>query len=187
MGAEGGLSVSTSMDPDARAPQPISAFPALQRLIIHEPWLANPAVRAQRVWEAEGWEGHRYAFFILSNSRCETLAMLVRHGELHYCRMYSNYALAAVDAVMWAREIKLEPERDLLSGGGVYANGQVWSVRVVRRLRRWELHITHGGLIPLVADFRKREHAQIAAEDWLTASHHDDEDGEGSPTPSSAS
>jgi len=164
------------MDTDDRTPQPLGAFPVLDCLIIHEPWLADPSVRAQSVWDAEGWDGHRFAFFIVTNSRREALGMLIRDGKLHYCRMYPNDALAALDGTMWAREITLEPERHLLSGGGVREGGQIWAVRVVRRQRRWEVHLTHDGLIPLVADFTRSEDAQMAAENWLTAFHHDDED-----------
>ncbi|SRR6266542_1949182 len=164
------------MDTDDRTPQPLSVFPALHRLIIHESWLADPSVRAQAVWDVEGWGGHRYAFFILTNSRHETLGMIIRDGTLHYCRMYQDEALAALHSRMWVREITLEPAPHLLSGGGVSADGQSWSVRVVRRLRHWEVHLTHGRLIPIVSDFKRSEDAQVAAENWLTAFHHDEED-----------
>jgi hypothetical protein len=164
------------MDTDDRARQPLVALPALQRLIVHEPWLADASVRARAIWDREGWGGCRYAFFVLDNSRRETLGLLLRDGNLHYCRMYPDYTLAVLDGTKWAREVNLAPEQGLLAGGGLHENGQIWGVRVVRRHRRWEVHLTHNGLIPLVSDFAKCEDAQLAAENWLTAFHHQDDD-----------
>jgi hypothetical protein len=159
-------------------PKPLSAFPALARLIVHEPWLAHPDVRAQCTWDDEGWGGHRFAFYIMRNGDSAALGILIRDGELvHYCRLYPDYALAALDSALWAHEITLEPEPSLRVGGGIDANRRTWSVRVVRRQRRWEVHLTQGGLIPLISDFETHEDADLVAEDWLTVFHHaDDED-----------
>jgi hypothetical protein len=162
-------------------PQPVSAFPGLQRFIGHDPWLMDPNVLAQHVWDEEGWAGRRYSFFILHNGRPRTLGMLIRERdserELEYCRLYPTYELAALDSTLWAREIKSPPDPHLLFTGGIQ-DGHTWTVRVVRRQRRWEVHVTEGGLIPWVRDYKNYEDAHIAAEDWLTALHHSQEEDE---------
>jgi len=159
-------------------PKPVSAFPALARLVAQESWLADPDVRAQCTWEDEGWGGYRFAFYIMRNGKTQTLGMLIRDGEVvQYCRLYASYALAAVDSALWAHEILSEPESGSRVDGGVDAKGRAWSVRVVQRQRRWEVHLTQSGLIPLISDFENFEDADFVADDWLTVFHHaDDED-----------
>jgi len=151
-------------------PQPLAAFPVLHRLIIHDPWLAGPEVRAEHMWDTEGWDGHLYTFFIIRNNDIRALGMLMRDGALHYWRLYASYAVAVRDGNAWSREIKLEPESasELLSTGGIDKNRRTWSVRVVRRPGHSEVHITNGGLIPSVRDFTEHEDADIAADEWLT-------------------
>jgi hypothetical protein len=156
-----------------RRPQPISVFPELECLIVHEPWLADPAARAQRTWDDVGWGGDHYTFFIISNGRRRTLGMLMRERHLAYTRLYSNYAFAAVDSTLWAREIHHEPSGHSLVWGGVdYERNSTWSMRVVQRERRCELQITTGGLIPWTRDYRSLEEATVSAEAWLTDFHH---------------
>jgi hypothetical protein len=151
-------------------PHSLAAFPVLDRFIVHDPWLADPDVRAERMWEAEGWNGHRYTLFIMRNGGTRALGMLMRDGALHYWRLYSSYAVAVRDGHAWSREITLEPETGLLSTGGVDKHRRTWSVRVVRRQRHSEVHSTNGGLIPSVRDFTEHEDAELAADKWLTDS-----------------
>jgi hypothetical protein len=151
--------------------QPLAEFPALHRLIIHEPWLADPAVRAQCLWEDTGWDGHRYAFFVMRDGRDDTLGALLREGTLHYCRLYPTDAIATRDSQAWANEIKLKPEPNLPFYGGVDQKRRTWSVRVVQRQRGWEVHMTNGGLIPTIRDFVEQEDAEYAADEWLTNLH----------------
>jgi hypothetical protein len=154
-------------------PQPLSAFPELECLIVHEPWLADPAARARRIWADVGWGGDHYAFFIISNGRRRTLGMLMRERHLAYTRLYSNLAFAAVDSTLWAREIHHDPAGHSLVWGGVDdTRRKTWSVRVVQRERRCELQITNGGLIPWTRDYRSLEEATISAEAWLTDLQH---------------
>jgi hypothetical protein len=85
-------------------PKPVSAFPALARLVAQESWLADPDVRAQCTWEDEGWGGHRFAFYVMRNGKTQTLGMLIRDGEVvQYCRLYASYALAALDSASICR------------------------------------------------------------------------------------
>ncbi len=157
----------------SRRPQPLAVFPELQRLIVHEPWLADPAARAQRIWDDVGWGGAHYAFYIISNGRRKTLGMLMRERNLAYTRLYNNYAFAALDSTFWAREIQHEPDDCPLVWGGIdYERHSTWSMRVVQRERRCELQITTGGLIPWTRDYRSREEATASAEIWLTDFHH---------------
>jgi hypothetical protein len=149
-------------------PQPLSAFPVLHRLIVHDRWLAAPDVRAERLWEANGWGGHYYTFFNIRNGSPHTLGMLMRDGKLHYWRLYPSYSVAVRDGNAWSHEIHLEPDASLLYRGGLDKNGRSWSVRVVRRPGHWEIHTTSGGLIPTVRDFLDQEDAELAAEEWLT-------------------
>src|SRR5262249_6249270 len=103
-----GSPLSPSIDaPDARrdGPQPLQAFPALRRFKVHEPWLADPAVRAQCMWSHVGCGGERYEFFIVTNGHHRTLGILMRAHELAYMRLHANYAFAAVDGTLWAGEI----------------------------------------------------------------------------------
>jgi hypothetical protein len=163
---------------DGTPPQPLWAFPALIPLVAHEPWLGQPEVRAQCTWELIGWGGHRFVFYLIQSGGKSTLGVLMRDKTLiHYCQLYPDLALAALDSTLWAREILFEPEPGLLAGGGVDDSGQTWSVRVVRRQRRWEVHMTHGGLIPLISPYESAEEANLMAEHWITVFHHaDDED-----------
>jgi hypothetical protein len=157
-------------DPAGYRPQPLSAFPELQRLIVHEPGFADPSVRAQRVWEDVGFGGACYEYFILSNVYGRrTLGMLMREHDPAYLRLYSNLAFAAVDSALWAREIRNQPVRHPFALGGVDPLRHcTWSVLVVQRTRRCELQITTGGLIPWTRDFKSVEEATLGAEVWLT-------------------
>src|SRR5258707_8708266 len=71
-------SVRTAGERTCRRPQPLGSFPELQRLSVHEPWLANPAVRVQCMWERVGWGDAHYQYFILSNGHLRTLGVLMR-------------------------------------------------------------------------------------------------------------
>jgi hypothetical protein len=156
-------------DPAGYRPQPLSAFPELQRLIVHEPWFADPDVRAQRVWEETGFGEAHYEYFILSNLRGKTLGLLMRDRMPVYMRLYTNLAFAAVDSAMWAREIREEGVRQPFALGGVDPLRHcTWSVMVVQRARRCELQITTGGLIPWTRDYKSVEEAVLRAEAWLT-------------------
>jgi hypothetical protein len=157
-----------------RQPQALGAFPELQRLSIHEPWLANPNVRVQRMWEHAGWGGYRYTYFILSSGHLRsTLGILLCEHELAYMRLHANYAFAAVDGTLWAGEIRDQPVRRIFVTGGIDRERHcTWSVSVVQRLRRYEMQITTGTLIPRTQDFRGLEEAMISAEEWMTEFHH---------------
>jgi hypothetical protein len=156
-------------DPAASRPQPISAFPELQRLIVHEPWFADPGVRAQRVWEEIGFGGAHFEYFILSNVIGRTLGMLMREHDPAYMRLYANLAFAAVDSTLWAREVRDQPIRHPFRLGGIDPMRHcTWSVLVVQRHRRCELQITTGGLIPWTRDYKSVEEATMRAEAWLT-------------------
>jgi hypothetical protein len=148
---------------DARAPQPLSSFPTLRRLVAGDPWFVESGLRAQRVWERHGWNGHRFAFFIVRVGE-PAAGLLVRDGELAYCRLYPAYALAAVDALFWSREIEAPPDPASRPWQGVGEDGRPWMIRVVARQHRWELHIAHGSLIPQVCEFSSQEEAFYRAE-----------------------
>jgi hypothetical protein len=158
---------------DRDGPHPLSAFPDLRRLGVHEVWLANPAVRAQRMWVHAGSGDARFEYFILSNGQRRTLGILLRDHELAYMRLYGNYAFAAVDGALWAGEIRDHAVRRIFTAGGVDSTtNHTWSVIVVQRQRRYELQITSGGLIPWTRDFRNRDEALICAEMWITDLQH---------------
>jgi hypothetical protein len=160
-------------DAASRRPQPLTMFPPLERLIVHEPWLADPAVRAQRMWQDEGWDGAHYAYFILTNGHMPALGILMRDDSPTYLRLHFNYAFAAVDGAMLAREIHHQPSSPTPVWGGVDAKRHcTWSVRVVQRDRRCEVQITTGGLIPKTYDYRRLEDAVTSAEDWATGFLH---------------
>lgn len=156
-----------------RQPQPLGAFPELQRFSIHEPWLANPGVRVQCMWERAGWGGYCYSYFILSNGHLHaTLGILMCEHELAYMRLHANYAFAAVDGTLWAGEIRDQPVRRVFVTGGIDRERHcTWSVSVVQRQRRYEVQITTGTLIPRTYDFRGLEDAMVCAEEWLTEFH----------------
>jgi hypothetical protein len=162
-------------------PQPLSVFPELQRLIVHEAAFADPAVRAQRVWEEVGEGDALYAYFIVSNVRGRTVGMLMRNHDPAYVRLYLHYTFAAVDSAFWAREIRFRPVRHAFALGGIdHLRHCTWSVIVVQRDRRCELQITTGSLIPWTRDFKSVEEATRKAEAWLTDFHHQgDDDGGG--------
>lgn len=132
-----------------------------------------PAVRAQCMWEMCGGDGDRYTFFVLSNgAHRRVLTMLLREDTFCCARLHPNYAFAAVDGTLWAQEIRAmsarSPVTTWATWGGLDAQQRTWSVRVIPRQRRWELHITIGGLIPSVRDYRTHEQATTAAEEFLT-------------------
>jgi hypothetical protein len=156
-------------------PQPLQAFPALRRLSVHEPWLADPAVRVQRVWSQIGFDGQSYQYFIVTNGRHHTLGILMREHELAHLRLHSNYAFAAVDGTLWSGEIRDQPVRRVFITGGVdRVRKYTWSVAVMQRHRRCELQITTGGLIPWTHDFRTLDEAMLYAEICVTEFHHRD-------------
>jgi len=160
-------------DCTCRRPQPLTAFPELQRLRVHDAWLANPAVGVQCMWDTIGWHGLRFRYFILSDDHLRTLAILLQEQELVYMRMHANYAFAAVDGTLWAGEIRDQPVRRVFANGGIDHKGRgIWSIAVVQRARRCELQITSGGLIPWTCDFRTFDDAMLSAEEWLTDFHH---------------
>ena len=166
-------------DAAGQKPQPIAAFPELQRLIVHEPWFADPAVRAQRVWEERGFGGVPYEYFILSNIFGRTLGLLLRDHDPAYLRLFNNYTLAAIDSTFWAREVREQPLRHPFALGGVdHLRHCTWSVVIVQRPRRCELQITTGGMIPWTRDFKTVEEAILGAESWLTDFHHKDADAD---------
>jgi hypothetical protein len=166
----GAESNSTSLGHDAQRPQPLSAFPLLQRLVAGDRWFTDPAVSVQRIWERDGWGGHRYAFFIARKDELSA-GVLVRGAELEYCRLYPAYTLAAVDALFWAREIQGPPEPRPTPWRGVDASGRPWSVRIVPRQRRWELHVAHGSVIPRIWELKTQADAFLVAEAQLSAFH----------------
>jgi hypothetical protein len=149
---------------DARAPQPLSSFPALRRLVAGDPWFADAGLRAQRVWERDGWAGQRFAFFIVRGGGEPAAGLLLRDRELVYCRLYPAYTLAAVDALFWSREIEAPPDPASCPWRGIGEDGRPWMVRVLPRQHRWELHIAHGSLIPQVCEFSSQEEAIYRAE-----------------------
>ena len=154
-------------------PQPLHAFPELRRLSVHEPWLANPAVRVQCMWARVGAGGVRYTYFVVSNGHLRTLGLLMREHELAYMRLHANYAFAAVDGTLWAGEIRHHQVRRVFTAGGVDPIRHVtWSVSVVQRQRRCELQITAGGLIPWTHDFRTLDDATLHAEICVTDFQH---------------
>jgi hypothetical protein len=167
-----------------RRPHAISHFPELQRLTVHEPWLAHPGVRAQCMWERTGFGESAYSYFILSNGSHGTLGVLLRDHELAYMRLYASYAFAVVDGTLWAAEIRHQPVcRVFVTGGVDQRRRRTWSVLVVQRVRRYEVQITTGTLIPQTYDFRRLEDALIAAEAWLTEFEHGDDGGGGGEDP----
>jgi hypothetical protein len=154
--------------------QPLSSFTALQPFIQYEPWLADPAVFAECMWEQGGRDGHRYAFYLFRNGGSSVLGVLLRDGCWHYGRLHANEVMAARDATAWLGDIASDSLSDMhaLVCGGFDRRHRVWAVRVVRRgAGRWELHIAHGGLIPNVSDFLDQESAQCAAEMRVTDFH----------------
>jgi hypothetical protein len=160
---------------DRGGPRPLAAFPELRRLSVHEPWLANPAVRVQCMWEHVGCGDARYQYFILSNGQRRTLGILTREHELAYMRLHANVAFAAVDGMLWAGEIRDHPVRRVFTAGGIDRTRQrTWSVSVVQRQRRCEMQVTTGGLLPWTRDFRHLDDATICAETWLTDFQHRD-------------
>jgi hypothetical protein len=174
----------TSADLTGRKPQPISAFPELHRLIVHEPRFTDPAVRAQRLWEKMGCDGAQYAYFLVSEASGRTLGLLMRDFDPAYMRSFTSLVLAAIDSAFWAREILEQPVRRVFELGGIDERRHcTWSVVIVQRLRRYELQITSGSLIPWARDFKTLEEAIDRAESWLTDFHH--RDGESRPTPPS--
>jgi hypothetical protein len=148
---------------DGRAPQPLSAFPALRHLVAGDPWFTDPGLRVQRVWERDGWADQPFAFFIVRNGE-PAAGLLLRGRELAYCRLYPAYTLAAVDALFWSREVQAPPDPASRPWCGVGADGRPWMVRVVARQHRWELHIAHGSLIPQVCEFSSQAEAFYRAE-----------------------
>jgi hypothetical protein len=160
-------------------PQPLSAFPVLQRLAMYDRWLAHPDIRAERMWEADGWDGRRYTFFNVRNGTPHTLGMLMREGKPHYWRLYPSYAVAVRDGNAWSHEIHAEPDKDLIYTGGLDKNGKSWSLRLVQRPAHWELHTTRGCIIPAVRDFMSQEDAEMAADEWLTDFHESEDEIEG--------
>jgi hypothetical protein len=168
------LTTQTCASPyDRGGPRPLAAFPELRRLSVHEPWLANPNVRVQCMWEHVGFAGARYKYFILSNGQRRTLGILLCEHELAYMRLHANYAFAAVDGTLWAGELRDHPVRRVFNVGGIDRTMQrTWSVSVVQRQRRCELQVTTGGLLPWTRDFRTLDDATICAEHWLTDIQH---------------
>jgi hypothetical protein len=165
MGAGVDVASSQPRRLDACQPQAISAFPLLQRLVRGDAWFDDPAARAQRIWEREGWAGHRYAFFIVRKGETEPSAgLLVRGAELEYCRLYPAYALAAIDAVFWAREIQVAPAPRPTPWRGLDERGRPWTIRIVPRQKRWEVHIAHDSLVPHIWEFQTADQAFRAAE-----------------------
>jgi hypothetical protein len=153
----------------------LHAFPELRRFSLHDPWLADPAVRVQCMWARRGFGGLHYKYFIASNGHLRTLGILMREHELAYMRLYANYAFAAVDGTLWAGEIREQPVRRVFITGGVdRVRHYTWSVSVVQRHGRCELQITTGGLIPLTHDFRSLDDAMLHAESCVTEFHHRD-------------
>jgi hypothetical protein len=148
---------------DACQPQAISAFPLLYRLVRGDAWLDDADAQVQRIWEREGWGGHRYAFFIVRKGE-PSAGLLVRGAELEYCRSYPAYALAAVDALFWAREIQVAPDPRPTPWRGLDDHGRPWTIRIVPRQKRWELHIARDSLIPHIWEFQTAEQAFRAAE-----------------------
>lgn len=149
--------------------QPLSAFPSLQWFLDREPWLSDPtAVRGECWWEATGWGGHRYAFVMMTNGSERPLGMVMRDGALHYWRLYRNEILCVRDGDAWSLEIKQEPATGLLTTGGTDKHGRTWSLRVIQRPERWEVHVTYGGFIPSVREFSDQGEAELVAEEWLT-------------------
>lgn len=158
-------------------PVPLIAFPAIERFAKRDPWLKHPDLRVECPWDFKGWGSHRYAFYLLRKTVGPTLVMVLRDGgHLHYCRLFQDYTRALLESVYWAREILAQPGRGLLDDGGVDMNGCRWQVRVVKRQKHWETHITYGGVIPFVSDFKTYEEATLLAEEWLTSLHFADDD-----------
>lgn len=165
--------VAMAEDCTCRPPQPLTAVPELQHLRRHDAWLAHPAVRVQCMWDRVGAHGVRFRYYLASNGHLRTLAILLQERNLVYMRMHANRAFAAVDGTLWAGELRDQPVRRVFGTGGVdREGGGTWSVAVVQRERRYELHVTSGGLIPMTCDFRTLEEALLAAESWLTDFHH---------------
>jgi hypothetical protein len=152
--------------------RPLTSFAALQKFIQYDPWIADPAVLAEHVWEEDGPDGHRYAFYMLRNGGPFTLGLLLRDNCWRYGRLHANEGIAAREGSVWASQIVSDPETHTLIYGGFDRSRRPWSVRVVRRRADWwELHIAHGGLIPNVSDFLDQESAESAAELWVTDFH----------------
>jgi hypothetical protein len=171
-----------------RRPQVIAMFPELQRLTVHEPWLRHPAVRVQRMWTQTGFGNSGYTYFVLSNGSRGTLGVLMRDHELAYMRLYASRALAVVDGMLWSGEIRRQSVCRVFVNGGIDPRRrQTWSVVVVQRLRRYEVQVTTGTLIPRTYDFRTREDALIAAEAWVTEFQHPDDDDGGAQDPDATS
>ncbi len=148
---------------DARQPQTLSAFPLLHRLVRGDAWFCDPAATVQRIWERRGWGDHRYAFFIVRKGE-PSAGVLIRGADLEYCRLYPAYTLAAVDALFWAREIQSSPIPRPTPWRGVDERGCPWTIRIVPRQKRWEVHIAYGSLIPHIWEFQTSELAFRAAE-----------------------
>jgi hypothetical protein len=152
--------------------KPLSAFPVVEAFTTQERWLEDPTVRVHRAWEFQGWDSRRFTFYLLRNDLAQTLGMLIGDGgQLAYCRLYQDAAVAASDSALWARDILAQPDSPLLSGGGTDENGVPWTVRLVSRRHTWEVHITYDGLIPFITEFKTYEAAAFIAEDWLTVFH----------------
>jgi hypothetical protein len=163
--------VASHLDPrprgiDACTPQPLDSFPVLGALVGSDPWFADPRVRVQRVWERAGWAGQRCGFFIARKGELAA-GLLVRGLELAYCRLYPGYTLAAIDALFWSREVEAPADPSSRPWRGADEEGRPWMIRVLKRPRRWELHIAHGGVIPHVCEFSSREEALGYAEIFM--------------------
>lgn len=152
----------------SRAPQPIAAVDALRQFAECEPWLASPAARVQCTWERSAPNGDRFVFYLVRNDDPATLGILLHEGQLDGCRLYPTLALAAVDSLLWARDIQLQPLRRLAKTG-LDADGRLWSLRVLRRQQHWELQVARGGLIPWTGHFKRFEDAIAAADECVRA------------------
>ncbi len=127
-------------------------------------------MRDERVWEATGSDGHRYAFVIMTNSWGErALGLVLRDAAPYYWRLHRNYSAAVHDGDEWAREIRQKLGTTVLvATGGLDRHRRTWSLRVIQRPRRWEVHVTYGGFIPSVREFTNQEDAELTADEWLT-------------------
>jgi hypothetical protein len=151
---------------DARAPQPLTAFPVLQSLVAGDPWFRDARLRVQRMWERDGWDGQPCAYFI-ARSGDAAAGLLIRGVELEYCRLYPSYTLAAVDGLFWNREVASKPEPAPRRWWGADERGRPWMIRVIARPRRWELHLAHGSVLPQVCSFSSQEEALGYAEIFM--------------------
>jgi hypothetical protein len=165
-------------------PQPLQAFPELRRFSVHDPWFANPEVRAQCMWSHVGFGGQRYQYFLVSNGQVRTLGILMREQELAYMRLHANYTFAAIDGTLWAGEIRHRPVVRVYTNGGIDpVRHHTWSVFVIKRHRRYELQITTGGLIPWTHDFRTLDEALLYAEICVSEFQHRDAEPVREPEP----